>query len=42
MGWEGMPRRYSVYPEAFHVYHVLSTAGAGILAVAYTMPLVYL
>ena len=42
MGWEGMPRRYAVYPEVFQVYHVLSSAGAVVLAVAYVMPLFYL
>ena len=42
MGWQGMPRRYSVYPEVFQVYHVISTAGAVILGVAYIMPLIYL
>jgi cytochrome c oxidase subunit 1 len=42
MGWEGMPRRYHTYPEVFQIWHVFSSAGAGILAVAYLMPLVYL
>ncbi len=42
MGWEGMPRRYHIYPEVFQIWHVFSSAGAGILAVAYLMPLVYL
>ena len=42
MGWEGMPRRYHIYPEVFQIWHVFSTAGAVILAVAYLMPLVYL
>ena len=42
MGWEGMPRRYHLYPEVFQIWHVFSSAGAGILAVAYLMPLVYL
>ncbi|MGB6537814.1 MAG: cytochrome c oxidase subunit I [Xanthobacteraceae bacterium] len=42
MGWEGMPRRYHYYPPVFQVWHVLSTAGAAILAVAYIMPLIYL
>ncbi|MCB1743692.1 MAG: cytochrome c oxidase subunit I, partial [Gammaproteobacteria bacterium] len=31
-----------VYPEVFQVWHVLSSAGTLILAVAYIAPLVYL
>jgi cytochrome c oxidase subunit 1 len=42
MGWEGMPRRYHIYPDVFQVWHVISSGGAGILVVAYTMPLFYL
>jgi cytochrome c oxidase subunit 1 len=42
MGWEGMPRRYHIYPEVFQTWHVLSTGGALILAVAYLLPLLYL
>jgi cytochrome c oxidase subunit I len=42
MGYEGMPRRYHVYPEQFQPYHVISTAGALFLAVAYVLPLFYL
>ena len=42
MGWQGMPRRYAVYPDVFQVWHVISTGGAAILAVAYVMPLIYL
>jgi cytochrome c oxidase subunit 1 len=42
MGWEGMPRRYHIYPDVFQIWHVFSSAGAAILAVAYVMPLVYL
>jgi cytochrome c oxidase subunit 1 len=41
LGYMGMPRRYHVYPEEFQVLHVLSTAGASILAAGYIMPLVY-
>ncbi|MBX5490283.1 MAG: cytochrome c oxidase subunit I [Chloroflexi bacterium] len=41
MGYLGMPRRYHVYPAEFQVFHVLSTAGASILAVGYLLPLVY-
>jgi cytochrome c oxidase subunit I len=42
MGWLGMPRRYHVYPDVFNAWHVLSTGGAMVLAVAYIMPLIYL
>jgi cytochrome c oxidase subunit I len=42
MGWEGMPRRYHVYPDVFQMWHVISTGGALILAVAYLLPLIYL
>jgi len=42
LGYEGMPRRYHVYPPEFQVLHVLSSAGAGLLAVGYLMPLFYL
>ena len=42
MGYLGMPRRYHAYPEEFQVYHVLSTAGASVLAVGYLIPAVYL
>jgi cytochrome c oxidase subunit 1 len=42
MGYEGMPRRYHVYPDVFQVWHVLSSGGALILAVAYLLPLFYL
>ncbi|MGE0717111.1 MAG: cbb3-type cytochrome c oxidase subunit I [Alphaproteobacteria bacterium] len=42
LGYLGMPRRYHVYDPAFQVLHVLSSAGASILAVAYVMPFLYL
>ena len=41
MGYLGMPRRYHVYAPEFQVYHVLSSAGATVLAVAYFLPLCY-
>ena len=37
-----MPRRYHEYPPEFQVLHVLSTAGASLLAVAYILPPIYL
>jgi cytochrome c oxidase subunit 1 len=42
MGYLGMPRRYAEYPAEFQVYHVLSSSGAMVLAVAYLLPLFYL
>jgi cytochrome c oxidase subunit 1 len=42
LGYLGMPRRYYAYPPEFQVWHVLSSAGASILAVAYALPLFYL
>jgi cytochrome c oxidase subunit I len=41
MGYLGMPRRYHAYPPEFQVYHVLSTAGASVLAVGYLIPAIY-
>jgi cytochrome c oxidase subunit 1 len=41
MGYVGMPRRYHVYPDEFQVLHVLSSAGASVLAVGYLMPMIY-
>jgi cytochrome c oxidase subunit 1 len=42
LGYAGMPRRYQSYPPEFQVLHVLSSAGASILAVGYLLPLCYL
>jgi len=42
VGYLGMPRRYAMYPPEFQVLNVMSTAGATVLAVGYTLPLVYL
>ena len=41
LGYMGMPRRYATYPPEFQVLHVLSTAGASILALGYLLPMVY-
>ena len=41
LGYLGMPRRYHFYPEEFQILHVMSSAGASILAVGYLLPLVY-
>jgi cytochrome c oxidase subunit I len=42
LGYLGMPRRYHTYPPEFQVLHVLSSAGASILAIAYLLPFLYL
>jgi cytochrome c oxidase subunit 1 len=42
LGYLGMPRRYASYPPEWQVFHVLSTAGASILAVGYLLPMIYL
>ncbi len=42
LGYMGMPRRYHVYPEEFQILHVLSTAGASILAIGFIIPIIYL
>ena len=41
LGYAGMPRRYHRYPEEYHVWNVMSSAGASILAVGYVLPLFY-
>jgi cytochrome c oxidase subunit 1 len=42
LGYMGMPRRYYAYVPEFQVLHVLSSAGALVLAVGFTLPLFYL
>ncbi|ARP65681.1 MULTISPECIES: cytochrome c oxidase subunit I [unclassified Mesorhizobium] len=42
LGFLGMPRRYHTYPPEFQFWHVLSSAGAVVLAIGYLMPLFYL
>ncbi len=42
LGYMGMPRRYHVYPAEFQVLHVMSTAGATVLAIGYALPVFYL
>lgn len=42
LGYNGMPRRYYMYPPEFQTWHVMATAGASILAVGYALPFFYL
>jgi cytochrome c oxidase subunit 1 len=41
LGYTGMPRRYHTYPPEFQVLHVLSSAGASVLAIGYLLPMIY-
>ena len=41
VGYLGMPRRYHAYAPEFQVLHILSSAGASILAVGFIMPVLY-
>lgn len=41
LGYLGMPRRYYEYAPEFQILHVMSTAGASILAVGFVLPLAY-
>src|SRR3954452_13267187 len=42
LGYLGMPRRYHAYPPEFQLLHVLSSAGASILALGMALPVFYL
>jgi cytochrome c oxidase subunit 1 len=42
MGYEGMPRRYHVYPPQFQLLQVASSGGSIILAIGYVLPAFYL
>jgi cytochrome c oxidase subunit 1 len=42
LGQLGMPRRYHAYAPEFQVLHVLSSAGASILAIGFILPVFYL
>ncbi len=41
-GYHGLPRRYPNYPEEFQMLNIMSTAGASIQGVGYTIPVIYL
>jgi cytochrome c oxidase subunit I len=42
VGYVGMPRRYHFYAPEYQIWHVLSTAGASVLAVGLFIPACYL
>jgi cytochrome c oxidase subunit 1 len=42
LGYMGMPRRYHSYPDEWQILNVLSTAGAGVLGLGYTLLFGYL
>jgi cytochrome c oxidase subunit 1 len=42
LGVLGMPRRYHVYAPEYQLLNEFSSTGAGILAVGYLLPLIYL
>lgn len=42
LGYLGMPRRYHAYDPEFQIWHILSSAGAPILALGYLLPIFYL
>jgi len=41
-GYNGMPRRYPNYNESYQLWNIMSTAGASIQGIGYTLPLFYL
>ncbi len=42
LGYAGMPRRYHTFPEGFELLQIMSSLGAGVLAIGYLLPLAYL
>ena len=42
LGYLGMPRRYYAYPDELQVWNVLSSAGATVLGLGYTLTFCYL
>jgi cytochrome c oxidase subunit I len=42
LGYLGMPRRYASYPEELQVLNIFSTAGASVLGIGLTIPVIYL
>ncbi|HEY0460957.1 MAG TPA: cbb3-type cytochrome c oxidase subunit I [Pyrinomonadaceae bacterium] len=42
LGYMGMPRRYASYAEELQVLNIFSTAGASVLGLGLTLPVIYL
>jgi cytochrome c oxidase subunit I len=42
LGYMGMPRRYHAYPEEWQVFNVLSSGGAAVLGLGYSLTMAYL
>ena len=42
LGYMGMPRRYHTYPEEWQALNVMSTAGASVLGIGFTLTIIYL
>ena len=42
LGYLGMPRRYHTYPEEWQALNVMSTAGASVLGIGFTLTIAYL
>ena len=42
LGYQGMPRRYHVYPQEFELLNVFSSGGAIFLGLGYLLPAIYL
>lgn len=42
LGYLGMPRRYHTYAPNLQIFHMISTGGVILLAIGYSMPLLYL
>jgi cytochrome c oxidase subunit 1 len=42
LGYMGMPRRYHAYPDEWQVLNVMSTGGASVLGLGYTLTFCYL
>jgi cytochrome c oxidase subunit 1 len=42
LGYEGMPRRYHSYLPRFQELNIISSGGAVLLAISYTLPVLYL
>jgi cytochrome c oxidase subunit 1 len=41
LGYLGMPRRYHTYPEEWQALNIMSTAGASVLGLGFTLTILY-